>query len=151
MSDRTCWTALMAALLLLPSPSLAQQSFRDCPHCPEMVRIAPGSFTMGAMPGEHAREGIPVAWGEPELPPHKVTIAYGFSLGRYEVTRGEFAAFVQATRHRAGTACWAMTEDRGRTWEKPGFPQTDRHPVVCVNWADATAYVDWLKRTTGKN
>jgi formylglycine-generating enzyme required for sulfatase activity len=29
-------------------------------------------------------------------------------------------------------------------WQNPGFPQTDLDPVVCVNWRDAKAYVDWL-------
>jgi formylglycine-generating enzyme required for sulfatase activity len=38
-----------------------------------------------------------------------------------------------------------------RSWRSPGFAQTDRHPVVCVNWDDAKAYVVWLASTTGKN
>ena len=32
-----------------------------------------------------------------------------------------------------------------------GFPQTDRDPAVCVNWADARAYVAWLSEKTGKS
>jgi formylglycine-generating enzyme required for sulfatase activity len=35
-------------------------------------------------------------------------------------------------------------------WMKPGFPQTDREPVVCVNWSDAQAYVTWLNRRLGE-
>jgi formylglycine-generating enzyme required for sulfatase activity len=34
------------------------------------------------------------------------------------------------------------------TWQAPGFPQTDRDPVVCVNWHDAHAYVAWLNTKT---
>jgi formylglycine-generating enzyme required for sulfatase activity len=37
-----------------------------------------------------------------------------------------------------------------RNWRSPGFTQTDRHPVVCVSWNDAKAYVAWLSSTTGR-
>ena len=35
-------------------------------------------------------------------------------------------------------------------WRNPGFIQTDQHPVVCVSWRNAQAYVKWLSRETGK-
>ena len=35
------------------------------------------------------------------------------------------------------------------SWRSPGFPQTDRHPVPCVSWNDAQAYVSWLSGKTG--
>jgi formylglycine-generating enzyme required for sulfatase activity len=37
------------------------------------------------------------------------------------------------------------------TFRYPGFRQDDRHPVVCVNWNDAKAYVEWLETKTGKS
>ena len=37
----------------------------------------------------------------------------------------------------------------GDSWREPAFPQTDRHPVTCVNWDDVQAYVSWLSRRTG--
>ena len=37
-----------------------------------------------------------------------------------------------------------------KNWRDPNFSQTDRHPVVCVNWDDAKAYVEWLGRKTGE-
>ena len=63
----------------------------------------------------------------------------GLAMGRYEVTVGEYRAFVSAT---GGTG-----DDE---WRDHGvFRQTDRHPVVYVSWDDARAYVGWLSRTTG--
>ena len=73
------------------------------------------------------------------------------ALGRYEVTVGEYRAFASATG-RDGGGCWAWPEsDLSPTgsWRQPGFRQTDRHPVACVNWDDAQAYVSWLSRRTG--
>ena len=64
------------------------------------------------------------------------------ALGRYEVTVGEYRAFAVATGGGAGDC-------HGDSWRDPGFPQTDRHPVVCASWDDAQAYVLWLGRTAG--
>ena len=64
------------------------------------------------------------------------------ALGRYEVTVAEYRAFASST----GTGprdCLG-----GGSWQDPGYPQTDRHPVVCVNWFDAREYLSWLSRTT---
>ena len=72
--------------------------------------------------------------------PEMVVLPGGrLALGRYEVTVGEYRAFVSAT---GGTG-----DDRWRDHER--FRQTDRHPVVYVSWDDARAYVSWLSRTTG--
>jgi formylglycine-generating enzyme required for sulfatase activity len=114
------------------TPVAAAPGNRDCAQCPEMVRIRPGSFMMGSNPGDQEHEAD-------EAPQHRVTISQAFSLGKYEVTRGEFAAFVQASGHQA----------QG-DWRNAGFAQTDRDPVVNVSWDDARAYAAWLGKTTGK-
>ena len=41
---------------------------------------------------------------------------------------------------------WILNEVA--SWGNQGFPQTSRHPVVCVSWDDAQAYVAWLSRVT---
>ena len=69
------------------------------------------------------------------------------AMGRYEVTVGEYRAFASATGGGAGGGC--TTFGGGDSWRDPGFAQTDRHPVTCVSWDDAQAYVSWLSRTTG--
>jgi formylglycine-generating enzyme required for sulfatase activity len=120
-------------------------SFRDCPDCPEMVVAPVGSFTMGATQDEE------VATERED--PVRVAIAKPFAVGRFAVTRGEFAAFVAATGHKTDGGCYRLAEQKReahRHWGAPGFTQHDRHPVVCVNWNDATAYAAWLSSLTGK-
>ncbi len=77
-----------------------------------------------------------------------------YELGKYHVTRGEFAKFVSDTRYDAGISCWVWIgkweQQSGRSWRDPGFAQEDNHPVACVNWNDAQAYVDWLSKKTGR-
>ena len=92
--------------------------FRDCETCPEIV-VLPGSAV---------------------------------ALGRYEVTLGEYRAFASATGAGTATGCWGPSYIDGnnseRSWRNPGFPQTNRHPVTCMSWADAQPYLSWLSGTT---
>ncbi|HTT39786.1 MAG TPA: formylglycine-generating enzyme family protein [Burkholderiales bacterium] len=121
---------------------------RDCDGCPEMVMLPAGSFTMGS-PGSEAGR-----WPR-EGPRHTVTIAHPFAVGRFEVTRGEFARFVRETGYTAGGGCYFWSGSRAESqpskdWRSPGFWQTERDPVVCVSWLDAKAYTRWLAAKTGK-
>ena len=131
----------------MPSPGAA---FRDCPDCPEMVVIPAGKFMMGAAPDFVAR--LPT-----EEPYHPVTIARPFALGRFEITRAQFAAFARETGYAVEPGCvfWNLERrnwdnDPKRTWQAPGFSQGDDHPVVCVPWIAARAYVEWLARRTAR-
>ena len=78
-----------------------------------------------------------------------------FAIGRYEVTREEFDAFVTSTGYRAEGNCWTVDaagewdHDAQASWRAPGFVNGARHPAVCVSWADAQAYVEWLRARTG--
>jgi formylglycine-generating enzyme required for sulfatase activity len=90
-----------------------------------------------------------------ENPQHLVSVN-AFAMGKFEVTRIQFAAFVKATGHNMGNSCkvyadgkWPDTPDRN--WRNPGYGQTDNDPVVCVNWDDAQAYARWLSAKTGRS
>ncbi|TAN03879.1 MAG: hypothetical protein EPN36_10715 [Rhodanobacteraceae bacterium] len=79
--------------------------------------------------------------------------APAFAIARVEVTRADYAAFAQATRRPASKCLEAynpFSRMRHLTWQAPGFAQTSDHPVVCVSWNDAVAYVAWLSKTTGE-
>ena len=125
--------------------------FRDCPECPEMVVIPAGNFTMGSSASERswaASHGASPESVSDESPQHNVSLR-SFALGKYDVTRAEYAAFVRETGYSAGDGCFesSMPKATKRTdasWQNPGFKQTDRDPVTCVSWQDARAYVSWL-------
>lgn len=72
------------------------------------------------------------------------------AMGRYEVTVGEYRTFAASTGGGAGRGCddILIYGDDQLSWRNPGFQQTDRHPVTCLGWDDANAYVSWLSRTT---
>lgn len=86
-----------------------------------------------------------------EHPQHLVTFSRPFGLGKYPVTRAEFAAFVRETKYADTQDCTVHEGHKflfnvGATWQKPGFRQTDRDPVVCINFQDAKAYIEWLNK-----
>ena len=119
----------------------------------EMIQIAGGTFLMGTLAGRND-----------EKPQHLVTVP-SFEIAKYEVTLGQFKKFVTATGYvtdaeqdRVHEGCYGDGGSGvdfgwkiGLSWRNPGFDQTDNHPVVCVSWNDAQAYVAWLNKETGSN
>ena len=125
----------------------AGRRFRDCAECPELV-VPSGSFEMGSPSSEAGRS-------DTEGPVHRVTFERPFAVGVKEVTVGEYGRFVSETGRSMGDSCHTYEggkwkERSGRGWRNPGFSQTDGHPVVCVGWDDAKAYVGWLSGATGE-
>jgi formylglycine-generating enzyme required for sulfatase activity len=122
------------------------QVFRDCANCPQMVALPGGSFTMGSPPTEANHFSN-------EAPQIEVAIS-GFAMGRYEVTLGEYAAFVKATNHKSDEGCFALDKagnynlDPKGSWKASGFTQSDNDPAVCISWDDASAYAAWLAKST---
>ena len=125
----------------------SSKPWKDCPTCPSMVRIPPGAFRMGGEGGEA---------GRPEGPLRTITFAHAFALGRTEVTNAQYAQFVKAAGYAVPGACRTLIDGAFKPspeadWRRPGVGMTAAPdlPVVCVSWADATAYAAWLSKRTG--
>ena len=88
-----------------------------------------------------------------EQPLREVDVS-GFWMMRTEVTRGMFAHFAGDSGHHTGNRCWihegGWAEKDGLDWKAPGFSQSDDHPVTCVNWHDAQAFITWLNHKSGE-
>lgn len=128
---------------------VAGETFKDCADCPEMVVVPAGKYIMGSPASEEGRFAN-------EGPQRQIVIPHPFAVGKYEVTTAEFERFAIESGYKAKQACHYWTGYRWRltrryTWKYPGFFQADSEPVVCVTWNDAQAYVNWLRKKTGKN
>ena len=99
---------------------------------------------MGSPSSERGREDN----GDNEGPQHLVEIRRPFGAGIYDITRGEYRTFVRETGRTSAAACAVFEDDlennKTRNWSNPGFPQTERDPVLCVSWVDAQMYINWL-------
>lgn len=139
----------------------AGQVIKDCADCPEMVVIPAGSFIMGSSAAEQAvsnETGLAESITRRETPQFRVNIR-SFAAGRYAISKGEFAAFVRAEAYQSeaerGDGCMAWNgkewkADLSYNWRNVGFAQADDHPVVCVSWNDAQAYIGWLNQSSGQ-
>jgi formylglycine-generating enzyme required for sulfatase activity len=105
-----------------------------------MIVLPAGSFLMGSPTNDRhqAAQGT-------EQPQHRVNIGYAFAVGKFEVTRDEYAEFARQTGLRDPDGCnvhepphWPTI--MGLNWHNTPFPQTGRDPVVCVSWQEAQAY-----------
>lgn len=132
----------------------------------KLVTVPAGEFLMGShkSPAELAIliEGI-AKYLQKEQPLHRVRISKPFAMGAYEVTRGQFREFAEASGYRTdgerdpkgspGYNAEKNEYDRGPqySWRSTGFHQTDDHPVVNVSWNDAEAFCRWLSRKEGRS
>ena len=134
-------------------PVRVGQAFRDRPFAPELVVIPAGSFVMGSTEAETTREGRRPETAEWERPQHAVNVDAALGVGKYLVTRREFAAFVAATHRPMTRGCtvldgtWQQEDAHG--FADPAFAQTDLDPATCVAVEDAEAYAGWLSTATG--
>lgn len=108
---------------------------------PLLIAVPPGRFT------------VP---GDAQVEPRDVEISRSFAAGVYEVTVEEFAQFVAAAAYQIEAGCYFHTQAQewvlmgSADWRSPNYQQADEHPVTCINWSDAQAYVGWLSKVTGQ-
>lgn len=124
------------------------QTFRDCQSCPEMIVLPAGSYMMGAPTDDTLRY-------DEEGPAHRVNIRQ-FAVAEFDVTAGQWAAFVSATNRPKGKGCLVIGKDglltdSAASWCHPGFMQEENHPVVCISWGDIQDYVRWINKQTDGN
>lgn len=136
----------LLTVIQLAAAAQPAASFRDCSDCPERVRVPGGTFMMGSPSDEIGRSDM-------EGPQHSVTIR-PFAVGKFHVTRAQWAAFVAATQRATTKGCFwtgrtGNKMDPEGSWRNLGFEQDDTHPVVCVTWRGAQDYVAWLSERTG--
>ena len=99
----------------------------------ELVRVPAGRFTMGATGASSAAE-----------PPHQVTIALPFYIGRTEVTNAQYRRFVDATGYDGKPDTDPAYDLYLRHWRGQGLMSTaDEYPVVWVSWLNANAFCHW--------
>lgn len=141
-------TLLFLSLNSLSAPLWAASATIE----PAMVTIPAGQFAMGSdTPGSAASNEHTPASG----PRHTVRIK-AFKLAQHELTVKQFRQFVEATGHKTNDQCWRIAkndwgmEAAAGTWNTPTYAPSDYHPVLCVSWEDAKAYVQWLAAQTQK-
>ena len=147
--NRLALVACLALLLPACASTGSHGITRDCEQCPEMVAIPAGTAIVGASADDKLSN-------PDELPERRVVIREPFAVSRYEITRDQYEGFVRATNRPVGGGCLTDRVKRGdwqpdaaTTFRDPGFAQAGDHPVTCVNWDEAHAYVAWLNSQTG--
>ena len=137
-----------------PVPRSAGPTHQFSEHM--MTLIPAGTFEMGS-----SAETVPLKYRKCEMPPHQVSIPRPFWMCQTETTVSQFRRFVEETgfvteAEQDQTGCNRLDLNTGKviqdpavTWRTPGFPQSDRHPVVGVSHRDALAYCRWLTNKHG--
>jgi formylglycine-generating enzyme required for sulfatase activity len=93
-----------------------KDTFEECDDCPEMVVVPAGEFMMG-LPDDRGRSwlGWPFSGpGDVERPQHKVRIAQSLAIGKFQVTRGNYEAFIAQTALQRAAQLYYRYESPGK-------------------------------------
>ena len=147
-------TNQQVTLMEKPQPK-QQDGYTDPTIGMAFAYIKGGCYQMGSPASETGRDD--------DEKQHRVCVD-DFSVARHEVTVGQFRQFINATSYRTDaekdtgdkSGCFSLKDKKwqyvdGRDWTDPGYNQGDQHPVSCVSWNDATEFIGWLNRKSGKD
>lgn len=140
---------------------------KGCLSEPELVVVPAGEFLMGS---DRSRDDHVIKSLEPEQ--YKLALDYDYAIGKYPVTVGQYAEFIEAGGYQE--PCYWLERCRQqqgywREWDwlerlrvamgkpvvvpKGWYNRTwtgDKHlPVVGISWYEAYAYCAWLSEVTG--
>jgi formylglycine-generating enzyme required for sulfatase activity len=125
-------------------PSFRMNDFTDPITGMVFLRVEGGCFQMGNS-FEHGHKD--------EKPIHKVCLN-DYYIAKFEVTLHAFTQFIEETNYQTEAEreghCWGLDKDgrwknvAGKSWKHLSFSQGGDHPVVCVSWRDAQAFIGWL-------
>src|SRR5262249_9156098 len=92
-------------------------AFRECQNCPEMVVGPSGALLMGS-----SKRDIDGGLAAPNQgPQHKVAVRQSLAVARFEVTRDQFAAFVEASGYRGTGRCFTFEQNVPKERENRSF------------------------------
>ena len=125
---------------------ITANAFTDLITGMEFLRVKGGCFQMGNA----------FKYGQKdEKPIHKVCLD-DYYIGKFEVTVRVFKQFIDETGYQTDAEreghCWGLDKDGNwknitdKSWKHLSFSQRDDHPVVCVTWNDARAFIGWLNQ-----
>ncbi len=130
----------------------AGDTFRDCKFCPEMIVIPEGKFTMGD--NNKSTES-----------PEREVIVQTFAMSVAEININQFNDFVKASNYITDAeankgselGCYLFIDEdnigyiSNNNWRSNSKIQSDEHPVICISWNDAKAYIQWISNITESN
>ncbi len=128
------YVVLAAVVFLAAGTSFADETGKTALDAEDgMVLIPAGEFIRGV----DEDDPMGFIWGSPQS---KVFLP-DYYIDKHEVTNRDYKIFVEATEHRVP---FDDQYDTIYDWIDGAYTENfDDHPVVLVDWHDATAYCSW--------
>lgn len=110
---------------------------------PPMVLVPAGEYKIGSYEFE-------------DTTPLKDLAINAFWVGKFEVTRAEFAEFIKDTNYDVPQQCyheigyWWFEQESSGSWHNNAINSNMYEPVSCIGYEAAVAYANWLAKKTGK-
>ncbi|MCV6589341.1 MAG: formylglycine-generating enzyme family protein [Marinobacterium sp.] len=144
--------AISLATVVAAQPPQSTQQHQRAPEAPVMIYVNGQCDAQQQAPTTDDNQ-----WIEPPC-------IKSFQMAATEVTVQAFSRFVQQTGYRTDAeqaetgGCHVLTaqrwtQDKTINWQQPAPPQyaQPQHPVSCISFNDAQAYIRWLNQHTGRS